>query len=84
MVDMDTYYIMVGRKRFKVLALMDEHTRYEVDQVIGRETSGNVVKGLWSIQTIFYFCFLIIGGKVSFTNIILLCAEANREEEEVE
>ncbi len=24
---------------------MDEHTRYEVDQVIGRETSRNVVKG---------------------------------------
>ena len=25
---------------------MDEYTRYEIDQAIGRETSGNVVKGL--------------------------------------
>ncbi len=45
-VDMDTYHVRVGREGFKVLAMKDEYARYEVDQVIGRETSGNVVKGL--------------------------------------
>ena len=45
-VDMDTYHIKVGRKKFKVLAMLDEYTRYEVDQVINRESSGNVVKAV--------------------------------------
>ena len=45
-VDMDTYYVKAGAKKYKVLALMDEHTRYEVDQLIRRETSDNVVKSL--------------------------------------
>jgi hypothetical protein len=30
-VDMGTYYVRDGRKKYKVLALMDECTRYEVD-----------------------------------------------------
>ena len=42
----DPRNVMVVRKNFKVLALMDEYTRYDVDQAIGRETPGKVVKGL--------------------------------------
>ncbi len=45
-VDMDAYHVLVGRKKFKVLALLDEYTRYEVDQVIGREACGSVVNAL--------------------------------------
>ena len=43
-VDMDTYHIKHGTKKYKVLALMDEYTRYEVDHLIKKETSGNVVR----------------------------------------
>ena len=45
-VDMDTYHLKVGNKKYKVLALMDEYTRYEVDHLIRKETSGNVVRSL--------------------------------------
>lgn len=43
-VDMDIYHVKFAGERYLVLALLDEFTRYEVDQGLAQESLGQVTK----------------------------------------